>query len=189
MTEVNSNLDKQNRSLTGAGCRTGCLWLLACGAMALALVSLTLNGILLAALIQRQALARAAIDQALVALDQTAKSGLTFNFPVSQTIDFEGTIPIQQDFVVPFESTVPINTIISVPIDLGPLGTRVIELPVNASVPVSLQAPVHIDQSFPVKVSVPLRMTVPIQLSPTEPPLRDWLRGAREFLILLRQQI
>jgi hypothetical protein len=172
-----------------ASCHIGCLWLLACGALGLALVSLALNGILLVALLQRQAFARVAIDQALVEIDQMAISGLTFDLPVSQTIDFEGNIPIQQDFVVPFESSVPLNTNISVPLDLGPLGTRIIEIPVNTSVPVDLQVPVHIDQAFPIKASVPLQMTVPIRLSPTEPPLRDWLRGAREFLLLLRTQI
>ncbi len=186
MTEVNPN---QDSFPAGAGCRSGCLWMLACGALGLALVSLALNGVLLVALLQRQAFARAAIDQAMAALDQTATSELTFNLPISQTIDFEGTIPIQQDFIIPFESTLPINTIVSVPIDLGPLGTRTIDLPVNTSVPVNLQVPVHIDQSFPIKTSVPLQMTVPIRLSPAEPPFRDWLQGAREFLILLRKQI
>ncbi|MBN1888201.1 MAG: hypothetical protein JW850_09430 [Thermoflexales bacterium] len=179
----------QDINPAGAGCRSGCLWMLAAGALVIALISLALNGVLLAALLQRQAFARAAIDQALAALDEAATSSVTLNFPVSQTIDFEGSIPIQQDFIVPFESTIPINTIVSVPIDLGPLGTSTIDIPVNTSLPVNLQVPVHIDQSFPIKTSVPLRMTVPIRLSPAEPPLRDWLQAVREFLILLRQQI
>ncbi len=167
----------------------GCLWVLAFGALVIAVASLLLNVALISALLDRQAAAQVMLDQAIASLDASSASTIKFDFPVSQTIDFEGDIPFQQDMDFPFKGNVRINTTIRVPVNLGLLGTQVVEVPVDTTVPVDTSVPVHIDQTFHVKTQVPVRMNVPIELSPTQPPFSEWLAKVRELLVLLRSQI
>lgn len=167
----------------------GCMWMLTSGALVVALVSLAINLVLAGALLQRRAFLLTALDQTIASLDNASSASIAFNFPVSQTVNFEGDIPFKQDFDFPFKGDVRINTTIYVPIDLGPLGKQTIAVPVDTTVPVDTSVPVHIDQTFHVKTQVPIQMDVPIELSPKQPPFSDWLNQVREWLLLLRNQI
>lgn len=172
-----------------AGWGSGCVWLLASLALGLAILSLLLNVALVAVLLQYRSFFTAAIDQAVVSLDEAARSEIEFDFPISQTIDFEGDVPFEQEFDFPVSTDVRVNTTVQVPIDLGPLGQRVIVVPIDATVPVNASVPVRIEQVFHVKTKVPVRTSVPVRLSPRQPPLRDWLDGVRRWLVLLRDQL
>jgi hypothetical protein len=182
MNEVNQAKLSQPRAL-------GCLWALALGALALAAVSLLINLVLIAALLQARNSVQATLDQAVRELDAVSGAPIRFDLAISQTVDFAGSVPFRQDMVFPFKGEIPISTTLSVPLDLGPLGSRTIDVPVNTTAAVDVQVPVHIDQVIPVKTQVPVRMTVPIEISPNQPPLRDWLGKAREWLLKLRKQL
>ncbi len=168
----------------------GCLWMLASGALVVAVISLLINLVFVAALLERRAALQTAVDQMIVALDDASGNDVTFNFPISQTVAFEGDVPLRQDLDFPFKADVHINTTIRVPIDLGPLlGQQVVNVPVDTVVPVDTSVPVHIDQTFHVNTQVPVRVDVPVVISPRQPPWRDWLEQVREWLVSLRDQI
>lgn len=167
----------------------GCLWAVASAALVVAAVSLLVNLVLGVALLQRRAALLTMMDQAMAALDDPSNEKISFNFPISQTVNFEGDIPFKQDFDFPFKGNVRINTTIRVPVDLGPLGTHVVNVPVDTVVPVDTSVPVHIDQTFHVKMQVPVQMEVPVELSTAQPPLNEWLSKVRDLLALLRSQL
>lgn len=166
----------------------GWLWAIASGAFVIALVSLALNLLLVSALLERQKAFQAMMDQSLAALDSASTTGFKFNFPISQTIDFEGDIPFQQDMVFPFKGNVRINTTFRVPVRVP--GTSIemtVPVPIDQTVPVDTAVPVHIDQTFHVKTKVPIKMDVPIELSPQQPPLSDGLSALRQWLEQMRR--
>lgn len=166
-----------------------CLWMLTSAALMVATVSLLLNLALVSALLQRRAAWLTMLEQAIAALDGPSNETISFNFPISQTVNFEGDIPFKQDFDFPFKGNVRINTTIRVPVDLGPLGTYVADVPVDTVVPVDTSVPVHIDRTFHVKMQVPVQMEVPIELSTARPPLSEWLNRVRDLLKRLRSRL
>jgi hypothetical protein len=155
----------------------------------LALVSLAVNVLLVARLLVIRNALTGVIANASRSLDNLAGQGISFDFPISQTINFEGDVPIKQDLNFPFKSNFPIDTTVSVPVDLGPLGQQVINVPVKTTVPVDVNVPIHVDQTIHVKTEVPIRITVPIRLGPNDPPLKDLLAQVRAMLENLRRML
>jgi len=161
------------------------LWVIATCALVVAIVSLTINALLVSELLERQKAFLAMFDQSIASVDDSSGAVLKFNFPVSQTVNFEGDIPFQQDFDFPFKGNVRIQTTIRVQ---GPLGTY-IDVPVDQTVPVDTSVPVHIDQTFHIKTQVPVKMEVPVEVKTGEPPFSDWMRQLKEWLIVVRNLI
>jgi hypothetical protein len=165
------------------------LWAVTLLAGLLACVSLAVNVLLVTRLIMlRNGLAET-LTGVSRSLDNLSGQGLAFDVPISQTITYEGDVPIKQDLVVPFKGNLPINTVVGVPLDLGPLGKQTINVPVNTNVPVDIRLPIHIEQNIPVKLAVPIRTSVPIRLSANDPPLKDWIAQLRTWLDTIRQRI
>ena len=129
------------------------------------------------------------IDDGLNFVNDIQKSGITFNFPISQTLPINQEIPIQADLVIPVRATVPIKTSVNVTIDLGSLGTRDVQIPINTTVPVSVAVPVNLNHTFNINTLLNVRLTVPIRIKADQPPLQDWLKLARDKLTGLRSQV
>jgi hypothetical protein len=166
------------------------LWLAMVLAGVLALTSLAVNAVLVARLLAIRNQMSEALSGASHSLDNLAGQSIAFDFPISQTVNLETDVPLKQDITFPFKGNFPINTTVSVSINLGPvLGTQVINVPVNTTVPVDVSVPIRVDQTFHVKTQVPVQMKVPIRLSPNDPPFKEWLAQAREWLQGLRKSL
>jgi len=163
------------------------LWIVTFLVAILALASLAVNVLLVTRLLAIRDEASAALLDASRSLDNLAWQGFAFEFPVSQTVNFEGDVPFQQDIAFPFKGNIPINTVVSLPIDLGPLGTQTIRVPVNTTVPIDVTVPVRVDQTVHIKTQVPVRMNVPVRLGPNDPPLKDLIAQVREWLNRFRK--
>ena len=163
------------------------LWVVTFLVAILALASLAVNVMLVTRLLAIRDEASAVLLDASRSLDNLAWQGFAFDFPVSQTVNFEGDVPFQQDITFPFKGNIPINTTVSLPIDLGPLGTQTIRVPVNTTVPIDVTVPVRVDQTVHIKTQVPVRMNVPVRLGPNDPPLKDLIAQARDWLNRFRK--
>ena len=165
------------------------LWLATVLVGLLALASLAVNAVLVARLLLIRNQVSEALTGASRSLDNLAGQTIAFDFPISQTVNLETDVPLKQDITFPFKGNFPINTTVSASINLGPLGTQVINVPVNTTVPVDVSVPIRVDQTFHVKTQVPVQMKVPIRLSPNDPPFKEWLAQAREWLQGLRKSL
>jgi hypothetical protein len=165
------------------------LWVVTFFVAILALASLAVNVLLATRLLAIRNEASAVLLDASRSLDNLAWQGMAFEFPISTTVNFEGDVPFQQDITFPFKGNIPINTVVNLPIDLGPLGTTTVQVPVNTTVPVDITVPVHVDQKVHVKTQVPVRMNVPVRLSPNDPPLKDLIAQARDWLNRFRKYL
>lgn len=165
------------------------LWMVMAAVATLALVSLAVNVVLVTRLLAIRTAVAGALDDASRSLDSLGGQGLEFEFPISQTVPFEGDVPFKQEIAFPFKGNIPIDTTISVPVELGLLGRQVINVPVKTSVPVDITVPVRVDQTFHVKTQVPVRMNVPIRVGANDPPLKDFVAQARQWLERIRRYV
>jgi len=165
------------------------LWIAMAAVATLALVSLAVNVILVTRLLAIRTAVAGALDDASRSLDNLAGQDLRFEFPISQTVPFEGDIPFKQEFGFPFKGNIPIDTTISVPLDMGLLGQQVVNVPVKTTVPVDITVPVRVDETFHIKTQVPVRMNVPIRVGANDPPLKDWIAQARQWLARIRRYV
>ncbi len=156
---------------------------------ALALLSLAANFLLITKLLQIRSGMAATLENASHSLDNLSGQTVAFDVPISQTVNFEGDVPIKQDLKFPFKADVPVNTTVSVPINLGPLGTESINIPVNTTIPVDITVPVHVEQTVHVQTQLPVRVTFPVRLSTNDPPLKDWIAQARAWLDMVRRSL
>jgi hypothetical protein len=163
------------------------LWMAMVAVAALALVSLAINVVLVTRLLAIRNEVAAALSDASRSLDNLSGQGFAFDFPISQTVNFEGDVPFKQDIAFPFKSNIPIDTTISVPVELGLLGRQIINVPVKTTVPVDITVPVHVEQTFHVKTQVPVKMNVPVRIGPNDPPLKDLIVQARQWLERIRK--
>jgi hypothetical protein len=152
--------------------------------LAIALISLALNGLLIYRLMAVQQKATDAVDQAIAALDRLGQEGFQYEYHFNRTIPFSGDIPFKQDLVFPFEGTIPIDTTINVPIDAGVIKTT-IPVRVNTSVYVNTAVPVSIDETFHVSTTIPVNMTIPIDIKPDDPAIQELIDQIRDWLIEL----
>jgi len=158
-------------------------------ALVIAIVSLLLNVILILGLLRARDATLKIVADGLNFVDDLEAKGLEFNFPISQTLRIDEDFPLKLDLDFPINAKFPINTVISIPVNLGPIGSRIVVIPINTTVPVSLTVPVHIDRAFPIDLPLSIQITVPIRLAPDQPPLEDWLALAREKLLEVQRQI
>ncbi len=165
------------------------LGLMLLGVAMLAVVSLGINFLLVTRLLRVRSDAAAMIENASRSLDNLSGQGLAFDVPISQTVNVEGDIPFKQDLAVPIKTNVPVNTTVTVPLNLGPLGSQDISVPVNTTIPVDITVPIHVEQTVHVKTQLPVRMTFPVRLSANDPPLRDWIAQVRQWLGLAKKYL
>ena len=163
------------------------LWIVTFLVAILALASLAVNVVLVTRLLAIRDEASAVLLDASRSLDNLAWQGLAFEFPISQTVNFEGDVPFKQDIDFPFKGNIPINTTVSLPIDLGLLGTQTIQVPVNTTVPINVIVPVRVDQTVHIKTQLPVRMNVPIRIGPNDQPLKDLIAQTRQWLDRFRK--
>ena len=165
------------------------LWAVTMLASLLACASLVVNILLVTRLVGLRNGIADTLTSASRSLDNLSGQGIAFDFPISQTVNFEGDVPVRQDVTIPFKSNFPINTVVGIPIDLGPLGKQTINVPVNTNVPIDVKLPIHIEQTIHIRTAVPVRMTIPIRLAPGDAPLKDWIAQARAWLENLRKSL
>jgi len=163
------------------------LWIVTFLVAILALASLAVNVVLVTRLLAIRDEASAVLVDASRSLDNLAWQGFAFEFPISQTVNFEGDVPFKQNIDFPFKGNIPINTVVSLPIDLGPLGTQTIRVPVNTTVPIDVTVPVRVDQTIHIKTQLPVRMNIPIRIGPNDQPLKDLIAQARQWLDRFRK--
>ena len=165
------------------------LWAVTLLASLLACASLAVNILLVSRLIGLRNGIADMLTSASRSLDNLSGQGIAFDFPISQTVNFEGDVPVKQDVTLPFKGNLPINTVVGIPLDLGPLGKQTINVPVNTNVPIDVKLPIHIEQTIHIQTAVPVRMMVPIRLAPSDAPLKDWIAQARAWLDNIRKRI
>lgn len=158
------------------------LWTIASLALLVAAASLLGNLLMLQLLLERRAAVQSVLDEGTAMIEAAAAEGFSLDFPVSETIEFAGDIPIDQEFDFPIDTVVRINTVASVPINLGALGTINVDVPIDTSVPVKMSVPVHVQQTIHIETEVPIEMTVPVRLPADQPPLSDLIAQARAML-------
>jgi hypothetical protein len=163
------------------------LWAVVILVALLAIASLAVNAVLITRLLAIRSEASAVLDSAKKSLDNLAWQGVSFEFPISQTVNFEGDVPFKQDMAFPFKGNIPINTVISMPVDLGLLGTQTVRVPVNTTVPVDIIIPVKVDQTVHIKTQVPVQMNVPVRIGPNDPLLKDTITQIRQWLERIRK--
>jgi hypothetical protein len=165
------------------------LWVAVAMAALIAVVSLTINVLLVARILMiRNGLVNT-LANASRSLDNLAWQGIGFDVPISQTITFEGDVPINQDLVFPFKGNFPVDTTVSVALDLGALGKQTVNVPVKTSVPVDVNVPIHVEQTVHIKTQVPVRATVPIRLGPNDPLFKSLLAEIRAALESIRRTL
>ena len=156
-------------------------------ALIIALASLALNAVLIYNLLTLRQAAADGLDSAIAALDNLEGTGFHYEYHFSQTIPFEGDIPIKQDFVFPFKGNFPIKTTVEVPIDAGVLGTIVVKVPIDTNIPVDVEVPIKLDQTVHVSTEIPLNMTFPIDIRADDPAIQELLVPVRAWLVQLRE--
>jgi hypothetical protein len=163
------------------------LWVMSIVSLLVAIASLAYNVVLTQQLLGKRDAALSVVDKSMSALNDVSAKGLDFNFPVSQTIDWEGDIPFKQDMQFPIKTTIHFATTVQVPVNLGALGTMSVSVPVDTDVPVDMSVPVHIDQSFHIKLKVPINMNVPVHVAPDQQPIKGMLDQVRSLIEQVRQ--
>jgi hypothetical protein len=152
----------------------------------LAVTSLVLNGFLLYSLNNVRQAAIHSLDAALAALSGLESKGLHYDYSFSDTLPIAVEIPVQQEMMIPIQEDLAINTEIRVPIDAGVLGTFVLDVPIDTSVPLDLEVPVQVSQTVQINTSLPLSLTVPIDVKADDPPLQQFIDNLRRWLLELR---
>lgn len=169
-------------------------------ALVIASVSLAANAALIYALLrvgefglnavtQARAAAAETIDDGLTFVEDLQAKGVSFSFPISQTIRVNQDIPISATLTVPVKANIPLRTTVKLTINLGSLGTREETLPINAVVPVDVSVPVQLDEKFSVDAPLAIRLTLPVRLEGDEEPLKSWLGLAHDKLSAARNRI
>jgi type II secretory pathway pseudopilin PulG len=152
----------------------------------LAVASLVLNGFLLYSLNNVRQAAMHSLDAALAALEGLESKGLHYAYPFSDTLPIAVEIPVKQEMMIPIQEDFAINTEIKVPIDAGILGTFVLNVPINTSIPLDVEVPVQISQTVLISTSLPLSLTVPIDIRAEDPPVQRFIDTLRRWLQELR---
>ena len=141
----------------------------------LILVSLALNVLVIASLLEVRQTAAGALNRAAGALADMEATTFETSVEVRQTIPVNAEIPFQREWNVPVRVSVPIEhelafeETIVVPIDV-PLFELNLDVPVSTTIPVSLTVPIEtevpfaIDETFYVDTEVQVDLLVPVTL-------------------------
>jgi hypothetical protein len=139
---------------------------LAPAALAVALLSLALNGVLLWTLRHPERLLAPALGRVVERLaQQDASLKYTVRIPAGTPVHFD--IPIDQRYTVRLNTTLPINTNFNLPVNT-PFGNRNVRVPVRANIPIRTNMPVHLQDTFRLRTQTEAEIVVPLEV-----PLRD----------------
>ena len=139
---------------------------LAPAALAVALLSLCLNGVLLWMLRSPERLLAPGLERVAERLkEQDATIKYTVRIPAGTPVHFD--IPIDQRYTVRLNTTLPINTELNLPVNT-PFGTRNFEVPVRANIPIRTNMPVHLRDTFRLRTQTETEIVVPMEI-----PIRD----------------
>jgi type II secretory pathway pseudopilin PulG len=155
-------------------------------ALILGLASLALNGFLLYSLDNARKAAIDSLDAALEALEGLEQEGFHYKYQFSDDLPVAVEIPVQENMMIPVQGDFAVNTDVRVPIDAGPLGTFVLNVPIDTSVPLDVEVPIQISQTVAISTSIPLSLTVPIDITAEDPPLQGLVGNLRSWLLELR---
>jgi len=138
-------------------------------ALAVALVSLALNGVLLRRLQHPERALAPAVERVAERL-RTSNAAIkyTVRIPAGTPVSFD--IPIDQRYVVNLRTSLPINTDVRVPFNT-PFGNRVVTIPVRANVPLRQDIPVHLVDTFHLRTQTNAEYVVPLEIKLKDLPM------------------
>ena len=166
----------------------------------LVLISLALNALIIASLLEVRQTTASALDQAVGALQDMEGATFETTVEIQQTIPVNAEIPFQREWTVPVRLSVPIEhelrfqETIVVPIDV-PLFNLDIDVPVSTTIPVSLTVPIEtevpfaIDETFLVDTEVEIDLTVPVAIDLADTSLPAQLGELAAMLKEVQQQL
>jgi hypothetical protein len=139
---------------------------LAPAALAVALLSLALNGVLLWTLRNPERLLAPALGSVVERLKtQDGSLKYTVRIPVGTPVHFD--VPIDQRYTVRVNTTLPINTTFNLPVNT-PFGDRNVQVPVRANIPIRTNMPVHLRDTFRLRTRTEAEIVLPLEI-----PIRD----------------
>jgi hypothetical protein len=148
---------------------------LAPAALALALLSLALNGALLYQLRRPERVLGPALNRVLTRLEaQDATLRYQVRIPARTPLHFD--IPIDERYQVRLNTTLPIDTHFSLPVNT-PFGSRTVSVPVKANIPIRTNIPIHLRDTFRLRTQTQGEIVVPLEIPIGDLPL-DALRQA-----------
>ena len=146
-------------------------------ALAVALLSLLVNGILISRLRHPERLAAPAVARVLERLGNSdASIKYQVRVPAATPLHFD--VPFDQTYRIRLNATFPINTTVAVPLR-GPLGTYTVRLPIRTSIPVRTDMPVRLRDTFRVRTQTQTEYVIPLEIRLRDLPL-DELRRSLE---------
>lgn len=166
----------------------------------LVLLSLALNGILLAGLWKARQAALVVIDQSIKTLERLEDETFATTVHVQKTVPVSADIPFHRELKVPVDVTVPLSHDVSFQesIELSfdtLLGTQTLDVPVGATIPLSLSVPVDvkvpvtISETIPVRTEVEIDVEVPVAVRVADTPLPGYLAQVKRSLTGIRKQL
>lgn len=139
---------------------------LAPAALAVALLSLALNGVLLWSLRNPERMLAPALGRVIERLkEQDGSIRYTVRIPAGTPVHFD--VPINQRYDVRVNTTLPINTTFTLPVNT-PFGNRSVRVPVRADIPIRTSLPVHLRDTFRLRTQTEAEIVVPLEI-----PIRD----------------
>jgi hypothetical protein len=140
-------------------------------ALAAALVSLALNGVLLWKLSRPERLAAPAVERALGRLAESdARLKYEVRVPAGTPLHFD--VPVDERYVVKLRASLPIDTEVRVPLRT-PFGVRTVEVPIKTTIPVRTDLPVHITDTFRLRTETKTEYVVPLEVRVRDLPLQE----------------
>ncbi len=156
---------------------------------AMVVLSLTLNALIIVTLLWVRDIALEEVADARSLVNGIRNTTFSHTIEVSQDIPVKTSVPFEEEVLVPVNTTIPLNTNVIVPIDLGPLGTYDIDIPIRAAIPINLEVAVPIKETIEIDTTVPLELTVPIEISVSETSLNEQLDKQDRALDRIEQRL
>ncbi len=179
--KAGENDDNEGRSMLFSGSYV-LLWVLVLGL----LVS---NVMLIRELLFARQAAASAVGAAIEALDSFHDQTFSYVVVIDETIAIDMDMPINTSIPVVINEDFDINSSVSVPVDLGPLGTTNVNVPIRTTIPIDLTVEVVIDQTFPINAPMPLYLEVPLELAVEDTPFAGTLDEAGDGLQALYDEL
>ncbi|HEU0012548.1 MAG TPA: hypothetical protein VFQ45_02655 [Longimicrobium sp.] len=146
-------------------------------ALAAALLSLALNGVLLWMLRSPERLAAPALERAAARLKRSdAKIEYDVRIPAGTPVHFD--IPVDERYTIKLNTRLPINTTLNLPVST-PLGRQNIRVPVRTTIPLRQDIPVHLRDTFRLRTRTEAEIVVPMQIPLRDLPLDEVARSLR----------
>lgn len=151
-------------------------------ALAVALVSLLMNGVLLWRLRHPERLAAPAVTRLLDRLEaEDARIRYQVRIPVGTPLHFD--IPFDQRYSVRVNTVIPIDTRVRVPFRSPLGGTYQVSVPIRTDIPIRTTLPVHLRDTFRLRTATRAEIVAPLEIRVRDLPLdvvRESLKGPAE---------